>query len=91
MGAAGTAVAAVIFLALTVLGVVIAMKGRETMIWVVSVCALVFGTLAGAMIGILVFNSIIIMIIPPPYYAQNDCTYKINYLLLQRNCRWSCC
>ncbi|MBQ3123994.1 MAG: hypothetical protein IJC09_01045 [Clostridia bacterium] len=63
MGAAGTAVAAVIFLALTVLGVVIAMKGRETMIWVVSVCALVFGTLAGAMIGILVFNSIIIMII----------------------------
>lgn len=63
MGAAGAAVAALIFLALTVLGIVIAMRGRETMIWVVSVCALICGTLTGAMIGILAFNSIIIMII----------------------------
>lgn len=63
MGAAGTAVAAVLFLALTVLGIVIAMRGRETMIGVVSVCAFLCGMLIGAMIGILVFNSIIIMIV----------------------------
>ncbi len=63
MGAAGTAVAAVLFLALSVLGIVIAMRGRETMIGVVSVCAFLCGMLIGAMIGILVFNSIIIMIV----------------------------
>ena len=39
MGAAGTAVAAVMFIVLAVLGVVIAMRGRETMMGVVSVCA----------------------------------------------------
>ncbi len=61
MGAAGTLVAALVFLALTVLGVVIAMRGRGTMIWLVSVSAFIFGTLAGAMIGILAFDSIIIM------------------------------
>ena len=63
MGAAGTAVAALIFIVLTVLGIIIAMRGRGTMIWLVSVCAFVCGTMLGAMIGILGFNSIIIMIV----------------------------
>ncbi len=63
MGAAGTAVAAVLFLVLAVLGVVIAMRGRQTMMGVVSVCAFLCGMLLGAMIGILVFYSLIIMII----------------------------
>ncbi len=61
MGAAGSLVAALVFLALTVLGVIIAMRGRGTMIWLVSVSAFIFGTLTGAMIGMLAFNSIIIM------------------------------
>lgn len=63
MGAAGTAVAAVMFIVLAVLGVVIAMRGRETMMGVVSVCAFLCGMMLGAMVGILVFNSLIIMII----------------------------
>lgn len=63
MGAAGNAVAALLFVALTVLGIIIAMRGRGTMLWLVSVCAFFCGALMGAMIGILAFNSIIIMII----------------------------
>ena len=63
MGAAGAAVAAVMFIVLAVLGVVIAMRGRETMMGVVSVCAFLCGMMLGAMVGILVFNSLIIMII----------------------------
>lgn len=63
MGAAGTAVSSAIFLALTVLGVVIAIRGRSTMIWLVSVCAFVCGALTGAIIGILAFDSIILMIV----------------------------
>ena len=63
IGAAGTAVAAVLFLLFAVLGVIIAMRGRSTMTWIVSVCAFIFGVLLGAMIGILIFDSIIIMAI----------------------------
>lgn len=63
MGAAGTAVSALIFLLLTVLGAVIAMRGRGTMMWLVSVSAFLCGAMAGAMIGILAFDSIILMIV----------------------------
>ncbi|MBR0360663.1 MAG: hypothetical protein IIX21_06110 [Clostridia bacterium] len=63
MGAAGTAVAAVLFIIFAVMGVVIAMRGRETMMGVVSVCAFLCGMLLGAMAGILIFNSLIVMII----------------------------
>ena len=63
MGAAGTAVAAILFLAFSVLGIVIAVRGRGAMIWLVSVCAFLFGLLAGSMIGILVLDSIIAMIL----------------------------
>lgn len=63
MGAGGSALVAVIFIALTVLGVMIAMRGRSAMMWIVSVCAFICGMLIGGMIGILVFDSIIVMII----------------------------
>ncbi len=63
LGVGGNVLVAFIFLALAVLGVIIAMRGRGAMVWIVSVCGFVVGILAGAMIGILVFNSLIMMII----------------------------
>lgn len=63
LGAGGNVLVAFIFLALAVLGVIIAMRGRGAMIWIVSVCGFVVGILAGAMVGILVFNSLVMMII----------------------------
>lgn len=62
-GVGGNVLVAFIFLALAVAGVIIAMRGRGAMVWIVSVCGFVVGVLAGAMLGILVFNSLIMMII----------------------------
>ncbi len=61
MGAVGMLIATVVFLALTVLGVLIATRGRGAMNKLVCVSAFIFGLMLGSMIGILVFNSIIIM------------------------------
>ena len=63
LGVGGNVLVAFIFLALAVAGVIIAMRGRGAMVWIVSVCGFVVGVLAGAMLGILVFNSLIMMII----------------------------
>lgn len=53
----------IILIILSALGVIIALRGRQAMIWVVGVCAAAVGILAGAMTGLLVFNSFIIMIL----------------------------
>lgn len=62
-GAMGNIASAVVFLALAVLGLIIAMRGRAVMVGVVAVCGFICGVLAGAMIGLLCFNSIILMVI----------------------------
>lgn len=62
-GAMGNIASAVVFLALAVLGLIIAMRGRAVMVGVVAVCGFICGALAGAMIGLLCFNSIILMVI----------------------------
>lgn len=62
-GVGGNVLVAVIFLAMAVVGVIIAIRGRGAMVWIVSVCGFIVGILAGAMLGILVFNSLIMMII----------------------------
>ena len=62
-GVGGNIIVALIFILLAVVGVVIAMRGRGAMTWIVGVCGFVFGVLLGAMVGILVFNSLILMII----------------------------
>ena len=49
--------------ALGVLGFVIATRGRRAMVWLVGVCAAAVGILAGAMIGLLVFDSFVLMIL----------------------------
>ena len=63
IGVAGTVIAKIIFIIITALGVGIALRGRSTMIWIVSVCSFLFGATAGAMVSILWFNSIILMVI----------------------------
>lgn len=62
-GVRGNVFVAFVFLAIAILGVIIAIRGRGAMVWIVSVCGFLIGILLGAMIGILVFNSIIMMII----------------------------
>lgn len=62
-GVGGNVLVAFIFLAMAVLGIIIAIRGRGAMVWIVSVCGFVVGVLAGAMLGILVFDSLIMMII----------------------------
>ena len=62
-GASGSIVAAVVFLLLSVIGAVIAFRGRDAMVWLVGVCAATVGVIAGAMLGLLVFDSFIIMLI----------------------------
>lgn len=69
LGAAGIIVATIVFLALTIVGVIISMRGRGAMIWLVSVSAFFFGLTLGSMIGILVFNSIIIMAVLGSIFA----------------------
>ena len=59
IGIAGT----ISLIVLAVLGVLIAIRGRQAMVWVVGVCATAVGILAGAMAGLLIFNSFILMII----------------------------
>lgn len=63
MSRGGGIIAAFIFFALAVLGIIITFRGRGAMVWLVGVCAAAVGILAGAMAGLLVFDSLIIMLI----------------------------
>lgn len=62
-GIGGNVLAAIIFLVFAILGVVIAMRGRDAMVGIVGVCGFVCGVLGGAMVGLLCFDSIILMIL----------------------------
>lgn len=62
-GASGNIMVSIIFLAMAVLGVVIATHGRGAMIWLVSICGMIVGILGGAMTGLLVFDSFILMLL----------------------------
>lgn len=62
-GAGGNIIVAVIFFALAILGVIISMRGRGAINRIVGVCSWAIGTLIGAMLGLLCFNSLILMII----------------------------
>ena len=63
MGFGGSVLIKLIFALLAFAGSIIAIRGRKAMVWLVSVSAFIFGMLLGAMLGILAFNSIILMII----------------------------
>lgn len=54
---------ALMFLAMAVVGVIIAVRGRGAMVTIVSVCGFLLGLLGGAMVGILCFDSLIAMIV----------------------------
>ena len=69
MGNFGIVIAKIAFIIITAIGVGIAIRGRGTMMWIVSVCSFWFGAIGGAMIGILAFNSIILMIILAAVFA----------------------
>ena len=63
MGNVGIVVAKIAFIIITAIGIGITLRGRSTMIWIVSVCSFWSGAIVGAMVGILAFDSIILMII----------------------------
>ena len=63
MGKGGGIVVGFVFFALAVLGFIIAFRGRSAMVWLVGVCAGAVGALAGAMVGLLVFDSLLIMLV----------------------------
>lgn len=62
-GSSGDVFVGIMFFLMTILGVVIALKGRQVMTFLVSLCGVAVGILAGAMFGLLVFDSFILMLI----------------------------
>lgn len=56
-------VVSLMFLLLAVFGFVIAMRGRQLMVWLVGFCGLCVGILGGAMAGLLPFDSFLLMLI----------------------------
>lgn len=62
-GASGNIIVGIIFLAMTVLGIVIAARGRGAMIWLVGACGMLVGILGGAMAGLLIFDSFLLMLL----------------------------
>lgn len=62
-GVGGNVLVALVFLIMAVIGVVVAIRGRGAMVTIVSVCGFLVGMIAGAMVGILCFNSLIVMIV----------------------------
>ena len=69
MGNIGIVVAKIAFIIITAIGIGITLRGRSTMIWIVSVCSFWSGAIGGAMVGILAFDSIILMIILAAVFA----------------------
>ena len=58
-GSGGNIIVGIIFLAMAV----IALRGRQIMVWLVGFCGLCLGILFGAAAGLLIFDSFIIMLI----------------------------
>ena len=62
-GAGGNVIVGIVFIITALLGVLIALSGKQVMMWIVGFCAAVIGILGGAAFGLLVFDSFIIMLI----------------------------
>lgn len=62
-GASGNVISGIVFISIAFLGLAIALRGRGAMIWLVSACGLIVGIISGAMIGLLVFDSFILMLV----------------------------
>lgn len=62
-GSGGNIIVGIIFLVMAVMGVLIALRGRQIMVWLVGFCGLCLGILFGAAAGLLIFDSFIIMLI----------------------------
>lgn len=62
-GAGGNVIVGIVFIITALLGVLIALRGKQVMMWIVGFCAAVIGILGGAAFGLLVFDSFIIMLI----------------------------
>lgn len=62
-GAGGNIIVGIIFLAMSIIGILVAIRGRQIMVWLVGVCGLCLGILFGAAAGLLIFDSFIIMLV----------------------------
>ena len=62
-GIGGSIFTGLIFLQVAVRGLIIAIRGRQVLIVLVGFCAAAVGMLAGAMAGLLIFDSLIVMVI----------------------------
>lgn len=62
-GAGGSVMAGMIFIAAALLGIVITLRGRQVMVWLVAFCAAAAGIIGGAAFGLLVFDSFTVMLI----------------------------
>lgn len=63
IGAGGNIFVSCIFILLCVFGILVAVRGQEVMIWLVSFMLASIGIIAGAMVGLLIFNSFILMLV----------------------------
>ena len=62
-GVGGNIVVSCIFILLCLFGILVAVRGKWVMIWLVSFMLASIGIVAGAMAGLLIFNSFILMLI----------------------------
>lgn len=63
IGAGYSFVLVILFAAMSVFGLIVAFRGKQTMVWLVGLCAFIVGLLGGAMAGLFIFNKLIIMIV----------------------------
>lgn len=62
-GSGGNIIVGIIFLVMSIIGILVAIRGRQIMVWLVGFCGLCLGILFGAAAGLLIFDSFIIMLI----------------------------
>lgn len=62
-GTGGNIIVALIFIALALVGLIIALRGRQVMVLLSGFCGTVVGILGGAMVGLLCFDSFILMMV----------------------------
>lgn len=63
IGVGGNIFVSCIFILLCIFGILVAVRGQEVMIWLVSFMLASIGIIAGAMVGLLIFNSFILMLV----------------------------
>ena len=62
-GAGGSVMVGIIFIIAALLGILITLRGQQVMVWLVSFFAAASGIMGGAALGLLAFDSFIVMLI----------------------------